>query len=220
MVSNVILINKYFTFMIKLNSTLVAKSRRMKVHVILFTLLLAFISCGEKEEKNQRAENNKSHYNENPSREDTSEYDPKASETHNKENQSPEANETTTAQVSRTYIKVDENDDDCNCYCIVIEKDNSCELCLLEDELYISTKFEEEGDVINVYYVGPGKRNTDNTDLPWDEFDTNEPIAVFTRGDDKTMKLDWKGFNINGELALDYAIYGKKTLEGDYKKTK
>jgi len=30
--------------------------------------------------------------------------------------------------------------------------------------------------------------------------------------------LDWKGFYIDGELAVDYAIYGKKTLEGTYKK--
>jgi hypothetical protein len=32
------------------------------------------------------------------------------------------------------------------------------------------------------------------------------------------MVLDWKGFSIDGELAVDYAIFGKKTLEGTYKK--
>jgi zinc D-Ala-D-Ala carboxypeptidase len=32
------------------------------------------------------------------------------------------------------------------------------------------------------------------------------------------MELDWLGFTINGDLAMDYAIFGKKTLEGQYKK--
>lgn len=112
-----------------------------------------------------------------------------------------------------SYIKNGEND--CNCSCLNPEKDNNIELCLSEDKIYINAKYEESGNKVNIYYDSPSNKNT-NEDLPWNEFDTNTPIAVLSAGENGNIKLDWKGFSINGELAVDYAIYGKKTLEGTY----
>ena len=93
----------------------------------------------------------------------------------------------------------------------------STELCLSEDEIYINARYAQAGDGVNMYYVSPSNKKT-NEDLPWKEFDTNTPIAVLSAGKNGNMVLDWKGFSIDGELAVDYAIYGKKTLEGTYKK--
>ena len=89
------------------------------------------------------------------------------------------------------------------------------ELCLKKDEIYIQARFSKDADgKLNVFYVKPSEKNT-NDKLPWDKFDTNKPIAVLTPSG-KGLELDWKGFSIGGELAVDYALYGKKTLEGTY----
>ena len=116
------------------------------------------------------------------------------------------------------YLKTDQQQDtQCNCYCLDLNLSGMTELCLVEDEIYINSRFVKSGNEVQVFYAGPSERNT-NEDLPWDQFDENEPLAVITPGPNGHLELDWKGLAINGELAVDYAIYGKKTLEGTYSK--
>lgn len=119
--------------------------------------------------------------------------------------------------LSGLYIKSDHlEDSSCKCYCIDVKPNGTSELCLTEDKLYINGRFEQSGNNINIYYSGKSSKNTD-TEIPWDDFETGTPIAVLSP-DGNGLKLDWKGFTINGEIAIDYALYGKKTLEGTYKK--
>ena len=135
------------------------------------------------------------------------------------ENTQPNGSKNTTSsrQISGTYIHTDHlADGDCSCYCIDVQMDGTSELCLSENELYINGRFEKSGNNINIYYSGKSAR-TDNSELPWDKFEKNTPIAVLTPSGN-AFELDWKGFSINGEIAVDYALYGKKTLEGTYKK--
>jgi hypothetical protein len=54
--------------------------------------------------------------------------------------------------------------------------------------------------------------------VPFNTFDTTVPIAVLTQTSNNTLTLDWKGFSVNGDLAVDYAILGKKNLEGKFVK--
>ncbi|MDT0648731.1 hypothetical protein [Autumnicola edwardsiae] len=114
------------------------------------------------------------------------------------------------------YIKTDQQQDNaCSCYCLEFNFSENKELCLSEDKIYINSRFVKSGDEIKVFYVGPSEKNT-NEDLPWEQFDKDVPLAVITAGSNGNLDLDWKGFTINGELAIDYAMYGKKTLEGTY----
>ena len=114
-----------------------------------------------------------------------------------------------------TYQK--NNESNCSCYCLKFETNNRVELCLAEDDLYIEAKYNQAGDVVNFYYV-KALNQENNQDIPWEKFDTNTPVAVLNQAENGMLTLDWKGFSIDGELAVDYAIYGKKTLEGTYKK--
>jgi len=118
---------------------------------------------------------------------------------------------------SGIYIKDDHAEDtNCNCYCLDIKFSGTSKLCLTQDNLFINGRFEKEGENINVYYSGKAAGNSD-TQLPWEEFDTGTPIAVLSPAENG-FKFDWKGFSINNEIAIDYALFGKKTLEGTYKK--
>lgn len=122
-----------------------------------------------------------------------------------------------TTAINGQYIKSDHPEDtNCNCYCLDVQLNSVAELCLKDQELYIDGRFEQDGNNINLYYSGKSSR-TQNSEIPWDKFEKNTPIAVLSPTANG-MKLDWKGFSINGEIAVDYALYGKKTLEGNYKK--
>lgn len=119
--------------------------------------------------------------------------------------------------LSGTFIKDDHTDDtDCSCYCINVANSGNGELCLREGELYINSRFSQSGNDINIYYTGKSSKTNDK-EIPWDKFETGTPIAVISPSGDG-FKLDWKGFSIDGDIAMDYAILGKKTLEGTYKR--
>ncbi|MGY5847917.1 hypothetical protein ACW6QP_10910 [Salegentibacter sp. HM20] len=127
-------------------------------------------------------------------------------------------NSTRSGSTSGKYTKVDESDATCNCYCLDVVEGGTTEMCLRPDEIYITARVEKgPGSEIHFYYTQPSSRNT-NTELPWEDFDKNQPIAIMLPGENGQMDLDWKGFHIDGQLATDYAIYGKKTLEGNYKR--
>lgn len=124
------------------------------------------------------------------------------------------------AEISGQYIKVgEEADSNCGCYCIDLTASSNPELCLVPDEMYISTRLEKNNDkTINVFLVGPSGKNTKGSEIPWDKFDKNVPIATVSPSSNGEVDIDWLGFTIDGDLAMDYAIYGKKTLEGKFKK--
>ncbi len=119
---------------------------------------------------------------------------------------------------SGTYLKTDQQEDlSCKCYCLEVSIGGTSELCLKENEMYIYARFEQDGNNINIFY----KSRSDKTPaekIPWDKFETGMPIAVLSPEPNGDLKLDWKGFRIDGEIAIDYALLGKKTLEGNYKK--
>ncbi|OEY73118.1 hypothetical protein [Salegentibacter salarius] len=199
----------------------------MKFYASLFCLFLILVSC-KNEESNQNEELNSK--TEKSVNNNIPEVEPKRSNAEgisstSDENgsESTDGNSENNTEVSEanisgnTYIKIDESDANCNCYCLELDMNKSTELCLSENEIYINARYAQAGDDVNMYYASPSNKNT-NEDLPWKEFDTNTPIAVLSAGKNGNMVLDWKGFSIDGELAVDYAIYGKKTLEGTYKK--
>lgn len=104
----------------------------------------------------------------------------------------------------------------CECYCLEIEAGKSSELCLKPDELYMEAYFRKVGDEIHVFYKGASVKSEEN-DIPWKDLDTGTPVAIFSKVSTNEYKLDWKGFQIDGKTAVDYALLGKKTLEGTYK---
>ncbi|MEP6260890.1 MAG: hypothetical protein ABJ092_04885 [Gillisia sp.] len=128
--------------------------------------------------------------------------------------------DTPTSNTTGTYIKIgEESDSNCNCYCLDLNTAGNKELCLVSGEMYITSRFQKNSDnSIDVYLVEPAARNTQGKDIPWKDFDRNSPIAKIIPQANGEMDFDWLGFKINGDLAIDYAIFGKKTLEGQYKK--
>lgn len=123
------------------------------------------------------------------------------------------------AEISGNYIKVgEENDNNCGCYCLDINFNSESELCLVKDDMYISSRFQRTGDnTINVFLIKPSTRNKQN-EIPFQNFDTDSPIATIVQLPNGELELNWLGFKSNGDLINDYAIYGKKTLEGTYKR--
>ena len=128
--------------------------------------------------------------------------------------------DTPTSNTTGTYIKIgEESDSNCNCYCLNLNPAGNKELCLVPGEMYITSRFQKNSDnSIDVFLVEPAARNTQGKDMPWKDFDRNRPIAKIVPQANGEMDFDWLGFKINGDLAMDYAIFGKKTLEGQYKK--
>lgn len=206
----------------------------MKKQVILFALALVLFSCKnqEKQEENegtddiQLTEQETEEYNNSDLNTPASQTETSANneEDRDRENMaSPDdigdqnTEKEQSGQISNSkYVKLDENDSDCSCYCIEVVTSGQSELCLKQNEIYINVRFSQSGNTTLVYFSEPSAKNT-NDELPWEDFDSNTPIAEITPTADG-IDLDWKGFSINGELAVDYAIYGKKTLEGSYKK--
>jgi len=199
----------------------------MRISIILVCLFLGITSCdNSKKDKNSNSLNNQNKSIEAQEEQNTSDQDSSASNLMNTDSQdgkmdsednSKKENKNLNNTIAGLYINNDHlEDNNCNCYCIEVKLSDTAELCLTKDKLYINGRFETSGNNINIYYTGKSSGNTD-TNIPWDKFETGTPIAVLTP-DDNGFKLDWKGFSIDGKIAIDYALYGKKTLEGTYKK--
>lgn len=118
------------------------------------------------------------------------------------------------------YRKLDEeNSGPCSCDCLEVSFTTTSELCISPDEIFISARFvKTDGNTANVFLVEPTRSENTKSELPWGNFDRDTPIAVLDLQPNGSMVLDWKGFHINGELATDYALLGKKTLEGTYQR--
>jgi hypothetical protein len=122
--------------------------------------------------------------------------------------------------LSGNFIKSGEaSNKSCACYCLDIKYEGTSELCLTPSKMYINIRFaKKNNETTNVYLVAPSSKNTTGTDIPWAKFDKNTPIATISPNENGEIELDWLGFSINGDLAIDYAILGKKALEGTYKR--
>ena len=119
------------------------------------------------------------------------------------------------------YRKIESGEEgiDCNCNCIEIDFDNPTEWCIDRDKLYITARTQKTGEnSAEVYFVSASREIEPDRKLPWDDFDKDSPVATINFTPDGGAELDWLGFSTNGEISTDYALYGKKTLEGTYKK--
>lgn len=121
------------------------------------------------------------------------------------------------------FIRSDDGKEGKNCQCNCVEVDFSQQTILCIDEksgLSIAASFKKANDgSLNIFYVQPkNEKGIAPGKIPWDKFDTSVPIASIDYSSNDTFALDWKGFTIDGEIAVDYAIYGKKNLEGNYVK--
>ena len=118
---------------------------------------------------------------------------------------------------SGTYTNLAYTEDsNCECYCLEIAAGKSSEICLKPGELYMEADFRKVGNEIHVFYKGASVKSKQN-DIPWNDLDTGTAVATFSKVSTNQYKLDWKGFQIDGKTAVDYALLGKKTLEGTYK---
>ncbi|TRO65576.1 hypothetical protein [Christiangramia sabulilitoris] len=127
-------------------------------------------------------------------------------------------NSNSATAIPGTYFNTEHQEDtSCKCYCLEVATNGTSELCLKENEMYINARFQQDGNNINIFYNGRTAKTTAEK-IPWEKFETGMPIAVLSPETNGDLKLDWKGFRIDGEIAIDYALLGKKTLEGTYKK--
>ena len=137
------------------------------------------------------------------------------------EGEEPEVQEQQTkAIIAGKYMQLDPDEPgNCNCNCIEVSFTSPTELCIARDQIYITARYSKVGNTkANIFLNEVTRSEGTETDIPWGDFDKNTPIATVTQQPDGSIKLDWLGFAIDGEIAVDYAIYGKKTLEGQYKK--
>ncbi|RKS43406.1 hypothetical protein BC962_2962 [Gillisia mitskevichiae] len=207
----------------------------MKARIIILLVITAlFASC--KDSNNESVSEEKinsetsTERNENVIDYSNSEGIPNDSDILNSKNNTPASNKTTKDEKSSTgnlnsdltgnYIKIGEEiDNSCTCYCVNITYTANSEMCLTPSKVYINTRMvKSTNGTINIFLVNPSSKNTDGKNIPWSKFDKNTPIAKIISKENGEIELDWLGFTINGDLALDYAILGKKTLEGNYKK--
>ena len=196
----------------------------MRTTIILFCLFLSLTSCNDSKKENdpdaypdqninQNADQNLDNNSQNA---EESNEDPQ-SDNSDLENKSESKTNSDAENITGTYINTDHlEDNSCQCFCLEVTTSTS-ELCLKEGDLFVNARFQQKGDQVEIYFDGKSSR-TSNDEIPWDKFETGTPIAVLSPEANGTMKLDWKGFSIDGKIAVDYALYGKKTLEGTYKK--
>jgi zinc D-Ala-D-Ala carboxypeptidase len=195
----------------------------MRTSIILICLLLSLASCQDTEkDKNQGTEANQTEIPEPKDQLGSSPMDQPINSNKEEDTRSPSEEKETPEAPEKVFTGIylhnsHPEDASCSCYCIEVKTSGTSELCLKENEIYINARYLKNGENLNIFYSGKSTRTT-NKELPWDKFEKETPIAVLTSEGNGTYKLDWKGFSIDGKIAVDYAILGKKTLEGIYKK--
>lgn len=122
------------------------------------------------------------------------------------------------AILAGNYFKAGlENDPNCSCYCLDVQFNSTSQLCLTPKKMYINVRYEKVNEKLaHIYLIAPSDRNTEGDEIPWSKFSRNIPVATITSRNNEEIDFDWLGFTINGDLAKDYALFGKKTLEGNY----
>jgi len=118
------------------------------------------------------------------------------------------------------FIRTNAENNNCECNCVTVDFQKPTELCLdKKSGLSIMAKFRRMPDgSLSIYYEqAKNQEGVTNKKIPWDKFDKNAAIATISYTSNDAFDLDWIGFTVDGELAVDYAIYGKKNLEGNYR---
>ncbi|MDT0295391.1 hypothetical protein ACFQ3R_02705 [Mesonia ostreae] len=106
----------------------------------------------------------------------------------------------------------------CSCNCLDIDFNSTRTLCVDEkSEIDIQVNYVLKDKLVQVLFLSGNGNIDDNNPIPWSEFDKNSVVAEISRTNNQ-LQLDWKGFTIDKKLATDYAILGKKNLEGIYKR--
>ena len=90
-------------------------------------------------------------------------------------------------------------------------------LCIDKNGIVISVRYIRQGNTVEMRYNSLVSNGT-KKEIPFETFDKTTSLALITLSPNGFLKLDWKGFTINNDLATDYAILGKKNLEGTFKK--
>ena len=200
----------------------------MKLFLTVLSMIFIFSSCKNESEKDVQEEiyleEENSEDENNPNREKQNKTSSKQKDPSGlnspKEESDSENTSSPTKSIAGNYIKVgQESDSNCSCYCLDVQFNTNSELCLTPDKMYINVKFEKvDENLVNVYLLNPSDINAEGDEIPWSKFDRNSPVATLTSQNNGDIDFDWLGFKINGDLAQDYALYGKKTLEGTFKK--
>ena len=136
------------------------------------------------------------------------------SEQQRKEKASREETEANTkktiADWNGQFIKIDAENNVCDCNCIELNFQGPATLCIDQNTgIDIQVKFSKHNDVVNIHYLNGSGNIEEKNPIPWADFDKNNIIATITRSGSQ-LNLDWKGFTIDQKLATDYAILGKK----------
>jgi len=193
---------------------------------ILFTglMMISFIACQDdkKTTSEERMNNNQEvevEETDQRSFEQREENEMKEKDSSNYENKSTNNTDNTTVSWKGQFMKADaSNNTNCNCNCLDIDFDVIKNLCIDEKSgISIQVEYRNTSNKIEMIYLN-GKGNIEEKNpIPWSDFDKNSVVAEITPNGNQ-IQLDWKGFTINNELATDYAILGKKNLEGNYKR--
>lgn len=116
-----------------------------------------------------------------------------------------------------TYINTNNFDADNGCNALRLDYTAPTSLCVDKEGIIISVTYRKNGPNTEVFFNDLLQNNSDKI-VPFNTFDKDIPIAIIYPKSNNTLTLDWKGFSVNGDLATDYAILGKKNLEGNFKK--
>ncbi|MDR6302198.1 hypothetical protein [Mesonia maritima] len=184
----------------------------MKILLVLAISLLSFSGC--KEDKSN--DSNSMEYTE-------SERDISENNVEDKKGiEVEEENEEKIIASSGMYqrIREDKKGEGCNCDCLTIDFNAPQSICIDEESgLKIQVNFRKENNQeITMYYVKGAGETKVLKKIPWEKFDKGKPLAKINFTDNNHFTLDWIGFTLDDEVAVDYAILGKKNLEGEFQK--
>ena len=124
--------------------------------------------------------------------------------------------------ISEMFQRVNEDgiSGSCNCDCLTIDFSSPQSLCIDKGSgLKIQVNYKKLNNGKVAMYLFEGKGGTKVLKkIPWEKFDKTKPLAKINFTDKNHFTLDWIGFTLDDEVAVDYAILGKKNLEGDFQK--
>lgn len=188
-----------------------------KLLTILLCLPLCFACQDERKSKTSEEENSL------PTEPTEVQRDAANETTYNSSDSSAENSATKKISAKDFSGEFQRSDDDkestsCDCNCLSIQMDQASKLCLDQEEnIHIQVKFKQtDAPNLVMYYVSGQGKMEGQKDIPWSDFDTDQALATLHFIAPNSFELDWKGFMQNGEIAMDYAVLGKKNLEGNY----
>lgn len=200
------------------------KFKHMKKYVFLLSFLVFVVSCNDNE-KRSNSENpisEESNSDRNTDEDNYADLDRENPENNNIDSEGANTDENKSANgFVGLYKKVDPEakSGNCDCYCMDLVFGSNFEVCLVPGKIDIDVISKKTGNnTADLFLVAPINSQIPEGEIPWETFSRDLPIAKLEHLPDGSLKLDWIGFSVDGELAVDYAIFGKKTLEGTYKK--